>query len=672
TQATGEVDHQRVVEIEIIFGHFDEIDCLDECPNLCNLTRKTTFGQNPMGAHIGLVIQCRLQRISRLEPVAHTLTRLCLADQELTKIEGLCLPNLRQLLLHNNHIRVIENLEGVPKLQKLWLHSNSISTIENLHGCTDLRELWLQDNNISALGGLDQLTNLHNLALSKNYLSHFEELAKLSHLPNLCSLTLSDEDFGSNPITRESGYRLFVINQLKQVRILDGLEIQTKDQRAAEEEYMKRVRVVACWGFNSWQVLDFNDKIDTVQREHEQEMLSIDSRRNRNSSHAELLKQELLTAFRALEDLVTSGRKTVQDEHTRQQVIRAKYATALQHKLESIQQEYLAQMDALIAAETAAMAHHEELFEILEARIAAEEAQALAVASIQRSTTTSFQHLSDSTPDFRYIASLFLNRHAHDMKVLQLYKCHTTTQFEPTSRSPPLFLAGSTSHIQEFFHDQSARSSSWYTTDPYLAAFLATKHNQPPSPDHNHMLVCLCNAVQVADLHLPSLSSWEELWQALATDNSTCAASTWTKVHFKLSSDKHSGAIYVPPVAATQLEITPQYYAVCSITRASIDEAELQQLLQDAASVTMTPGQANGLDQTADNLLTQCNQQMQQEVETYQRQLWDDLNPDRRRGADDVQCLQQALSQLRSRIQEEQNTQKSILRDLQKQRKLQQ
>ncbi|CAK4213689.1 unnamed protein product [Aphanomyces euteiches] len=551
TQATGEVDHQRVVEIEIIFGHFDEIDCLDECPNLCNLTRKTTFGQNPMGAHIGLVIQCRLQRISRLEPVAHTLTRLCLADQELTKIEGLCLPNLRQLLLHNNHIRVIENLEGVPKLQKLWLHSNSISTIENLHGCTDLRELWLQDNNISALGGLDQLTNLHNLALSKNYLSHFEELAKLSHLPNLCSLTLSDEDFGSNPITRESGYRLFVINQLKQVRILDGLEIQTKDQRAAEDEYIKRVRVVACWGFNSWQVLDFNDKIDTVQREHEQEMLSIDSRRNRNSSHAELLKQELLTAFRALEDLVTSGRKTVQDEHTRQQVIRAKYATALQHKLESIQQEYLAQMDALIAAETAAM---EELFEILEARIAAEEAQALAVASIQRSTTTSFQHLSDSTPDFRYIASLFLNRH----------------------------------------------------------------------------------------------------------------------VHFKLSSDKHSGAIYVPPVAATQLEITPQYYAVCSITRASIDEAELQQLLQDAASVTMTPGQANGLDQTADNLLTQCNQQMQQEVETYQRQLWDDLNPDRRQGADDVQCLQQALSQLRSRIQEEQNTQKSILRDLQKQRKLQQ
>ncbi|CAK4770177.1 unnamed protein product [Aphanomyces euteiches] len=504
-----------------------------------------------MGAHIGLVIQCRLQRISRLEPVAHTLTRLCLADQELTKIEGLCLPNLRQLLLHNNHIRVIENLEGVPKLQKLWLHSNSISTIENLHGCTDLRELWLQDNNISALGGLDQLTNLHNLALSKNYLSHFEELAKLSHLPNLCSLTLSDEDFGSNPITRESGYRLFVINQLKQVRILDGLEIQTKDQRAAEDEYIKRVRVVACWGFNSWQVLDFNDKIDTVQREHEQEMLSIDSRRNRNSSHAELLKQELLTAFRALEDLVTSGRKTVQDEHTRQQVIRAKYATALQHKLESIQQEYLAQMDALIAAETAAM---EELFEILEARIAAEEAQALAVASIQRSTTTSFQHLSDSTLDFRYIASLFLNRH----------------------------------------------------------------------------------------------------------------------VHFKLSSDKHSGAIYVPPVAATQLEITPQYYAVCSITRASIDEAELQQLLQDAASVTMTPGQANGLDQTADNLLTQCNQQMQQEVETYQRQLWDDLNPDRRQGADDVQCLQQALSQLRSRIQEEQNTQKSILRDLQKQRKLQQ
>ena len=80
-----------------------------------------------------------------------TLTRLCLCNQNITVMEGLQLPNLKQLLLQQNQITKIEALEGYvlmimmmaivltdqhnrcPKLQKLWLYSNKIKVIENLH-----------------------------------------------------------------------------------------------------------------------------------------------------------------------------------------------------------------------------------------------------------------------------------------------------------------------------------------------------------------------------------------------------------------------------------------------------------------------------------------------------------------------------------------------------------
>ncbi|ETW05068.1 hypothetical protein, variant [Aphanomyces invadans] len=617
--------------------------------------------------HAIVVINTRLQRICGLEPVAHTLTRLCLADQDLTKLEGLCLPNLRQLLLQNNRIQVLENLDGVPKLQKLWLSGNHIQVIENLQFCTDLRELWLQDNAIGAISGLDQLTNLHNLALAKNRIAHFEELSKLASLPNLCSLSLSDDHYGSNPITSESGYKIFVINQLKQVRILDGLEIQSKDQRFAEDEYMKHV-------------LAFNDKIDFIQRNHDQELLRIDSRRNRNNTHADLLQEELMHAFRALEDVVTTGRKNMVDEHTRHQVVRAKYMTALQNKLQSLQQEYIAQLDIVAAQITSAMERQDALFDLLELRAMAEEEQATAVAQLQPFTSATFQHVADSTADFRYIASLFMGREssshrmtdAVDWKMLQLYKCHTTLQLvspdeelpakgSRTSASPPVFLAGPATSVHAFFTDNALPPTSWLASDPKVAA--------TGQSGHCHVLVCqLDPAVQV---HEVDGGTWDE--QVIAHTERHPAL--WTKVHIRTRPHGHVDSfVFLPPAAPASscpstVGVIPQYYAVCAATPSSVDEAELRQLLQDAAN---PPSVIRGDDKaTADALLHELHAKMKREVESYQRLLWNDLQPDQKRFPEDAQTLQQAVSKLQSHIQDEQDTQTSMLRqlNLQKQRR---
>lgn len=90
------------------------------------------------------VIQTGLREINNLTPVSHSLLRLVITEQKISRIENLHLPNLRDLLLHCNEIVRIEGLSHCPRLQRLWLFSNRIAKIENLDGLPDLRELWLQ------------------------------------------------------------------------------------------------------------------------------------------------------------------------------------------------------------------------------------------------------------------------------------------------------------------------------------------------------------------------------------------------------------------------------------------------------------------------------------------------------------------------------------------------
>jgi hypothetical protein len=93
---------------------------------------------------VAAVIQTGLHEIGGLMPVGHSLMRLVITEQKISRMENLYLPNLRDLLLHCNEIVRIEGLDRCPKLQRLWLFSNRIAKIENLEGVPDLRELWLQ------------------------------------------------------------------------------------------------------------------------------------------------------------------------------------------------------------------------------------------------------------------------------------------------------------------------------------------------------------------------------------------------------------------------------------------------------------------------------------------------------------------------------------------------
>jgi hypothetical protein len=137
--------------------------------------------------------------------------------QEITRIDNLNLPYLRELYLHRNLISSMDGLQNCPKLKKLWLCQNQISTISNLSCLPELEELWLQTNLISSLQGMEGCQSLTHFNVSGNLISDFAEIRRLSSLPKLSKLSFQDIHFGRCPVTDSEGYKEFILCHLKQV-----------------------------------------------------------------------------------------------------------------------------------------------------------------------------------------------------------------------------------------------------------------------------------------------------------------------------------------------------------------------------------------------------------------------------------------------------------------------
>ncbi|XP_056595707.1 U2 small nuclear ribonucleoprotein A' [Triplophysa dalaica] len=112
----------------------------------------------------------------------------------------------------DNEIRKLDGFPLLKRLKTLMMNNNRICRIgENLElSLTDLRELVLTSNNIQELGDLDPLASVKTLTL-------------LSLL--------------RNPVTNKKHYRLYVINKLPQIRVLDFQKVKLKERQEAEQMF---------------------------------------------------------------------------------------------------------------------------------------------------------------------------------------------------------------------------------------------------------------------------------------------------------------------------------------------------------------------------------------------------------------------------------------------------
>ncbi|KAL4164718.1 hypothetical protein KRP22_003459 [Phytophthora ramorum] len=431
TEATGEAEHEQLEEIEVIFGTFHRIDdgALRKCRNLSRLT----------------MVNCNLMEISSLESVGASLVHLCLSNQNITQMSGLsALRQLRHLYLQQNRISRIEGLERCRKLKTLWLYDNYLTNVDNLGFCSDLRELWLQNNKIQSLkaasGGISELVNLQRLNLANNCIRDVDEFEHLRKLIALRQITFADEHFGSNPIVSHPDYRSVAITVLKQLHQLDGTPVESDERSTAEDRFFT-------------QAMEFNDQLAELTLAYQQELRAISTRKERGTSNAQMLQQELIEALNDVETCVMTGQTQIQEEKRRQLQLREQNSQLLRENIAKLQQDFRASIKEQFEREERALLDEERDYEIMELEALAEQNQAMTIAALQNAypSKIAFQQLLQHMPDYRYIAESFRRptnqqqeavygngdhdeREVHILQIYRFFHDDLTSAFESTAR----------------------------------------------------------------------------------------------------------------------------------------------------------------------------------------------------------------------------------------------
>lgn len=204
-------------------------------------------------------------KISKIQCIPKTVEKLYLCQNDLTEIEGLdeC-ANLVLVELGSNSIKKITPIAS-RVLQELWLGKNKISKIENLstsltrlslqdnliskiHGlesCINLQEVYLSDNGISKIEGLENLVNLVILDVSNNRITRIENVEHLSLLEEFWCTDNKIETFSAitplskcqslqtvyfqrNKIDQDLQYKRKIILEIPHIQEIDGAPIPIK------------------------------------------------------------------------------------------------------------------------------------------------------------------------------------------------------------------------------------------------------------------------------------------------------------------------------------------------------------------------------------------------------------------------------------------------------------
>uniref|UniRef100_A0A8C6SRK8 Small nuclear ribonucleoprotein polypeptide A' n=1 Tax=Neogobius melanostomus TaxID=47308 RepID=A0A8C6SRK8_9GOBI len=146
----------------------------------------------------------------------------------------------RELDLRGYKIPVLENLGAtLDQFDTIDFSDNEIRKVDGFPLLRRLKSLLLNNNRICRLGeNLDQsLPCLRELVLTNNNIQELGDLDPLATVKTLSLLSLL-----RNPVTNKKHYRLYVINKLPQIRVLDFQKVKLKVIPPA-------LRMCCCAGF---------------------------------------------------------------------------------------------------------------------------------------------------------------------------------------------------------------------------------------------------------------------------------------------------------------------------------------------------------------------------------------------------------------------------------------
>lgn len=143
--------------------------------------------------------------------------------------------NQYELDLRGCRIATIENLGATEnQFDSIDFSDNAVVRLEGFPKLPRLSALYLNNNRISRIARQleDAIPRLEWLILTNNKLTNLVDLEPLQTLPRLKYLSLID-----NPVTKQPGYRLFMINRCKKLKVLDFRKVKDAEREEAKKMF---------------------------------------------------------------------------------------------------------------------------------------------------------------------------------------------------------------------------------------------------------------------------------------------------------------------------------------------------------------------------------------------------------------------------------------------------
>lgn len=150
--------------------------------------------------------------------------------------------NERELDLRGNKIPAIENLGACQdQYDTIDFSDNEVGKLENFPLLNRLRSITFNNNHINKIAPNlgDSLPKIETLVLTNNRIVNLSDLDPLSDLTSLRTLSVLD-----NVVSKKPNYRLYVINKLPDLRILDFRKIKRKEREDSARIFGAPVRKV--------------------------------------------------------------------------------------------------------------------------------------------------------------------------------------------------------------------------------------------------------------------------------------------------------------------------------------------------------------------------------------------------------------------------------------------
>ncbi|KAK7084967.1 U2 small nuclear ribonucleoprotein A' [Halocaridina rubra] len=145
----------------------------------------------------------------------------------------------RELILRGYKIPVIENLGAtLDQFDTFDLSDNDIRKLDGFPLLKRLKTLLLNNNRIVRISDslAEEIPNLQYLFLTNNLIQELADLDNLANLKKLEYISLL-----GNPVTTRDHYRLYVINKLPQVRVLDFRRVRERERDMARKLFKSKL-----------------------------------------------------------------------------------------------------------------------------------------------------------------------------------------------------------------------------------------------------------------------------------------------------------------------------------------------------------------------------------------------------------------------------------------------